>query len=264
MTAHDDKRDEVNCPRCGTLCLRTKIDEMTADYTPVSHAAPKVLVVDDGHVGIEAVRKLLESDTHAQRKELDQARKDGEHAAHEAFGNFGELLRASAPSTIPRKLEAPSPELIEHITHDERVVAVIDPEDYRQLYEAAHCMPSASPQITQEQLEALPHAAYGTLTGWTAHYVPVQSVLAVLETQPTDPWRPMLTAPLDGTEVELMLRHFDYFTALKVSGREAADGQYQGNVIGKWIDHNGGGWTWNGHAGSPIAWRPFNRADGGK
>jgi hypothetical protein len=23
----------------------------------------------------------------------------------------------------------------------------------------------------------------------------------------------------------------------------------------RWIDFNGGGWTWNGIAGTPIAWR---------
>lgn len=79
----------------------------------------------------------------------------------------------------------------------------------------------------------------------------------------TPEWRAMADAPLDGTEIELLVRHFDYFTALKVNGKEEAERLWQGAVRGKWIDHNGGGWTWRGHAGSPVGWKPIVRtADG--
>jgi hypothetical protein len=39
---------------------------------------------------------------------------------------------------------------------------------------------SAERAITREQLEAAPHAAYGTLNGWTGHYVPVQAALDLI------------------------------------------------------------------------------------
>lgn len=71
-----------------------------------------------------------------------------------------------------------------------------------------------------------------------------------------DGWLPMLTAPLDGTEIELMIRHHTYWTALKVNKHEA-ETQWQGVYKGKWIDHNGGGWTWHGLAGTQVAWRPL-------
>ena len=76
-----------------------------------------------------------------------------------------------------------------------------------------------------------------------------------------DGWQPMLTAPLDGTEIELLVRHHAYWTALKCDGKEKADKEWQGPVTGKWIDHNGGGWTWRGHSGSPVAWRPLTAAE---
>jgi hypothetical protein len=44
--------------------------------------------------------------------------------------------------------------------------------------------PSAGVAITRERIEALPHAAYGTLNGWTAHYVPVQGVVDLIGTAP--------------------------------------------------------------------------------
>lgn len=70
---------------------------------------PSHVVRTPAEIGKAISDKLLESDTHAQQRELEQARKDGEQAAHEAFGNFGELLRASAPSTTPHKTDDPSP-----------------------------------------------------------------------------------------------------------------------------------------------------------
>ena len=78
----------------------------------------------------------------------------------------------------------------------------------------------------------------------------------VSETSTPD-WQPMVSAPLDGTEIQLLVRHHDYWTALKLDGKKHAEEKYQGVVIGKWIDHNGGGWTWHGGSGSPVGWRPM-------
>ena len=74
-------------------------------------------------------------------------------------------------------------------------------------------------------------------------------------------WRPMVSAPLDGTEIELLMRHFTYWTALKVNGKEEAEKLWQAVVRGRWIDHNGGGWTWHGMAGSPVGWRPLHACE---
>ncbi len=64
-------------------------------------------------------------------------------------------------------------------------------------------------------------------------------------------WRPMDTAPKDGTEVFLFIVHpaWQY--------EKDDPGQWQGVVKGRWIDHNGGGWTWPGLCGVPIQWAPL-------
>lgn len=77
-------------------------------------------------------------------------------------------------------------------------------------------------------------------------------------------WLPMVSAPLDGTKIEILVRHFDYWTALKFEGKEKADARWQGPCRGHWIDHNGGGWTWRGIAGSPVGWRPLKATTGGQ
>lgn len=81
-----------------------------------------------------------------------------------------------------------------------------------------------------------------------------------VERLPEDEWRAMVYAPLDGTEVELLVRHFTYWTARKLDGVVRADAEWQGTCRAKWIDHNGGGWTWSGHAGTPIGWKPIDAA----
>ena len=63
------------------------------------------------------------------------------------------------------------------------------------------------------------------------------------------------TAPRDGTEILLLVRHANYALA-SAQDRE----QWQAWETGKWIDHNGGGWTWHGIAGSPVAWIPLPNA----
>ncbi|HEX6992413.1 MAG TPA: hypothetical protein VF151_11025 [Gemmatimonadales bacterium] len=72
-------------------------------------------------------------------------------------------------------------------------------------------------------------------------------------------WRTMDTAPLDGTEIEILFRHSYYWLELKMNGREKAEKLWQAAQRARWIDHNGGGWTWHGMAGVPLAWRPIAR-----
>lgn len=70
-------------------------------------------------------------------------------------------------------------------------------------------------------------------------------------------WIPLVEAPLDGTEVELLVRNGAYFRELKANGKEFADKLWQEVVRAKWIDHNQGGWTYHGMAGTPVGWRPL-------
>lgn len=77
----------------------------------------------------------------------------------------------------------------------------------------------------------------------------------------SDGWNPMHTAPLDGTEIEILFRHFDYWTCLKLKGKEQAEAEYQAVQKAHWIDHNAGGWTWHGMAGSAMAWRPIRECE---
>jgi hypothetical protein len=58
---------------------------------------------------------------------------------------------------------------------------------------------------------------------------------------------PMEQAPKDGTEVRLLIRHMNYW--LLHPRKDCLD--WQEEVTGKWIDHNGGGWTWSGMCGRP-------------
>ena len=70
-----------------------------------------------------------------------------------------------------------------------------------------------------------------------------------------DQWRAMLYAPRDGTNVELLIEHRTWWTAHKCSPDEAR--MWRSTCEGQWIDHNGGGWTWYGHAGTFTHWKPM-------
>lgn len=65
-------------------------------------------------------------------------------------------------------------------------------------------------------------------------------------------WRPLLSAPLDGTYVELLIWHHNHFKA-----PENQKENWEKIVKAQWIDFNGGGWTWSGMSGSPQGWRPY-------
>jgi len=66
-------------------------------------------------------------------------------------------------------------------------------------------------------------------------------------------WHCMSDAPKDGTEVELLLRHINYRYA-----KPEDKHQWEQVVRAKWIDFNGGGWTWRGMYGDAYGWRPVH------
>ena len=66
--------------------------------------------------------------------------------------------------------------------------------------------------------------------------------------------RDMSTAPRDGTEINVLVRHQNWDFE-KPGNRD----QWEQMVVAKWIDHNGGGWTWNGLCGALIGWRPIDK-----
>jgi len=70
----------------------------------------------------------------------------------------------------------------------------------------------------------------------------------------TDEWRAMAYAPTDGTEIELLIRHRSWWPAKK-NGEDLS--LWEGPCRGQWLDFNGGGWSWAGHMGTPIGWRPL-------
>jgi len=80
----------------------------------------------------------------------------------------------------------------------------------------------------------------------------IREALAGAPAQQPVAWHAMAYAPLDGTEVELLIRHSMWWTATKSDDHDI----YEGVVRAKWLDFNGGGWTWEGMAGVPVGWRP--------
>lgn len=64
-------------------------------------------------------------------------------------------------------------------------------------------------------------------------------------------WKPMETAPKDGTEIELLIQHTNY----QYAETDEERAMWQGAMPGQWIDFNGGGWCWFGLCGTPIGWR---------
>lgn len=63
-------------------------------------------------------------------------------------------------------------------------------------------------------------------------------------------WKPIETAPHDGTEIPIRLVHM-----LAAYSDDPHDDGYIATAAAHWIDHNGGGFTWHGLAGQPCQWR---------
>ena len=69
-------------------------------------------------------------------------------------------------------------------------------------------------------------------------------------------FNPMDTAPKDGTPVRLKVRHDNWKYAA-----EDQKAQWEAVVVAKWIDFNGGGWTWHGLCGRFLGWLPARPED---
>lgn len=85
----------------------------------------------------------------------------------------------------------------------------------------------------------------------TLPFQPMKGNLGLFDV-PICTWRCMIDAPHDGTEVELLVRHHNY----RYCKNDAERGRWEQIVRSRWIDHNGGGWSWFGIAGSVYGWRP--------
>jgi hypothetical protein len=71
-------------------------------------------------------------------------------------------------------------------------------------------------------------------------------------------WRPIETAPHDGTEIRIRLVHW-----LAAAHEPPSYDGYISSARAHWIDHNGGGFTWLGLAGKPAQWRPLAARENG-
>lgn len=66
----------------------------------------------------------------------------------------------------------------------------------------------------------------------------------------TGGWATMDSAPKDGTDVLLWCVH--------ANAKMARDKSlWVGPVVGRWIEHNGGGFSWDGHMGELTHWMPL-------
>lgn len=94
---------------------------------------------------------------------------------------------------------------------------------------------------------------YGTIDMSQAAFDRLHLHMAMTPRLAAEGWRDLDSAPKDGTEVELRVVHvnaaYDDFEKAEADGWIAA-------CPGKWIDHNGGGWTWKYLCGRICQWRP--------
>jgi len=69
-------------------------------------------------------------------------------------------------------------------------------------------------------------------------------------------WRPIESAPKDGTDVLVWCVHPN----AKYCDTLADASDWQCSVVARWIEHNGGGWTWHGMLGTFTHWMPLPAA----
>lgn len=67
--------------------------------------------------------------------------------------------------------------------------------------------------------------------------------------------RDIADAPRDGTPILALVRHPNW----KYAGI-ADKFNWQELVVARWMEHNGGGWTWYGVLGELIGWQPLQKA----
>lgn len=79
------------------------------------------------------------------------------------------------------------------------------------------------------------------------------ALMAMTPDLESEGWRPLDIAPHDGTEIELRLVHA-YAPYCKDPEAEG----YIATAKARWINYNGGGWTWQGLCGRPAQWRPLS------
>lgn len=93
--------------------------------------------------------------------------------------------------------------------------------------------------------QVLPLAAKGTTMSEIEKLVPVGQPRIVR------PWRTMRSAPKNGMEIEVLVYH-----ANRRYAKRSEKAEWESIERARWIDHNGGGWTWKGMHGQFRGWRP--------
>lgn len=89
----------------------------------------------------------------------------------------------------------------------------------------------------------------GKPSDWQEAEAEIKAAADLIEHQS---WQPIETAPRDGTRILIWFVHSN----AKFSDDPVGHG-WEAAHEAHWIDHNGGGWTWHGLAGSPTHWMPL-------
>jgi hypothetical protein len=98
------------------------------------------------------------------------------------------------------------------------------------------------------------HDDYGDPTK-TLYREMAQTVSSIAPQGPEEGgWRPIATAPRDGTPILAFCVHPN----ARLAGEDSAE--WTEIVTTRWIDFNGGGWTWNGICGVHTHWQPLPTA----
>jgi len=80
---------------------------------------------------------------------------------------------------------------------------------------------------------------------------------ALLQPRLVRTWRSMKNAPKNGMEIEVLVYHVNRRYA-----KRSEKSEWESIENARWIDHNGGGWTWKGMHGQFRGWRPPEKVMG--